>query len=313
MEFLKRNTGLAILGAISMVLAIVLAVSLHHYSGEAADYRAQVEKLEEFFQKLRQARIAVTNENLEAVEKNLDLTEEKLARARELLWRRTRIPVQQASGVECKNILREETLRLRRLLDEQGIEVTQQAADFSFSNILQASALPAADEVPVILKQLAVISEIVRVAAAANVSQIIAVERSLDLGSHQSELYEVMPVQLKVSGHSINIQRFMNALQQDDDFVFYVPFFTMTAEDVASNTASLTQGPPTTAAARGGVFIATGVPPIPGRAPRMDPTELGPQPEVSGPQELEVVELSDVVQAEMRVDFIQFRNPNPTE
>jgi len=307
MDMLKRNLQLAIFGAVALVLAIVLAVLMQRNAAAAADYHEKVNALEAFLQKIRAEKIAVTEQNLETVEANYELIEERLERAREMLWQRTHIPVGQYSGVECKNILREETLRMARNLGAQGVVISPNAAAFSFGGILQADALPRPEEVPVILQQLEIVKELIRIAGNANLTELISVERAMGLNFHREDLYEIMPVNITVRGNALNVQRFLTALQQSSRVVFFVPYSTLTADDIAARIASgqaarTARG--TVAPATPGVPFMEGMPMYP---PGTPPREAAPAREALAPQ---IVELSDMAQATVRIDVIQFRNPN---
>jgi hypothetical protein len=323
MDILKRNIGLVLFGLGSLVLAAIMIFLIQQHRGRAAELEAQVKGQQDFFESLRTGRTAVTDQNLEIVKENMQLTRDKLEDVREELWRRSHIPPREFSGVECKNILRQATLELARQLERAGTGMGTALTDFSFGTILQADTVPREKDVPMILKQLDVVKEVVRLAQGSYISEIVDLQRLYGLRVAETEFYEVMPMSITVIGESRAIRQFLTALQEDANFIFYVPYCTFSADDRAVSEAGRRPVETTTegrvgrrsgapAAGMPGFFPEMGMPYTPPR--RATSPETGEETEAKPlDKATRTVALTDVAKAEIRLDFIQFRNPRTAE
>jgi hypothetical protein len=322
MDMLKRNIGLVIFGAVSLALAAVMLFFIHRHNVKAGELEGLVKSQQEFFDSVRKGEVAVTAENLKIAEANLLLTKTELANLRAELWRRSHIPLREVSGVECKNILRQGTLELLRQLERSGIAIGAGARDFSFGSILQADTVPREKDVPKILKHLDVIQEVVRLAQESYVSEIVNIQRLHGLRVVETDFYTVMPMSVTVTGESRALRKFITQLQKEASYVFYIPYCTLSAEDRAVSEAG-----------RRPVATATETPASPRRAagpdmgmhflePVMPYTQPGARTAPESGEEVKTetldkasrnVVLTDLAKAEIRLDFIQFRNPKTAE
>ncbi len=323
MDVLKRNLGLFAFCLASVVLAMVLLVMTQRHVSQASEYEKQVAELETFFGNLRRLPVSATESNVQVMEANYEQISNRLERVRGILWRRSNIPVRQYTGVECKNILREETLRMRNLLEGHGIVVAPAVSGFSFESILAADALPSQQEVPVILKQLEIVKEIVRLTDVAGVFQLTNLERTMGLQSHAAGMYNVVPFKMTVAGPLRDVKELVTMLQKNSGYVFYVPYCTLLSDDQATREAARrpvasTEKRPAGASREYEMMMMTdpalGMTPRGGRTARPRRGAEAAAAEEAEPAVLEreqrIVDLNENVQAEIRIDFIEFNNPN---
>jgi len=330
MDTIRRNIGLVAFCVVSAILAVVLVVLIQRHAGTAREFEGKVEALQKFFDTIRRSKIAVTEESYETVRGNHDRAEQKLGELREALWRRSRIRVGRSTGVECKNILRDETRQMQAKLAAADVDATR-VSQFSFGGILDAAALPDEEtEVPVILKQLEIMKEIVDLVAQSNVLVFDSVERTLGTRVVKQDYYHVMPLNLSVTGTLWSVKQFATLLQRDTDYLFAVQRVKITGEDLVDSASGRPAAPaaampgPSGAGRRGAQRPEFGIPPemmgFPDGAPRTRPRPTvrrpteEPEAEAEEPRPLtkeeRAIELSQVVRADIRVDFLEFVNPS---
>ena len=242
MNFIKRNKLLVALASVALVVAILLGAMLFKRATAAAEFENKVQQQKKFFQKIKDQKIAVTQKNLKLLDSNVDKTKEQLKQLQTKLWQKTHINTRNLNRVNTKNTLREEVINMRNKLEKRGITVAESASGFSFGNILQGDTLPEEKEVPVILKQVKIINEIVDILAEHYINSVQNIERPFGLKLDKREFFNIIPITLNITGDSKAIRQVVTSLQQDSDYVFVVETIKFTTSNQAKTLMEQSSG-----------------------------------------------------------------------
>lgn len=231
MEILKRNLGLTIFLALSLIVALVLIVFTRQHANAVRKSQAEFEDVKNFVGSLRQQRIAINDDNLETARQNSELADDKLQALREALRQRSQMNVEPMSSVQFKNHLVSTTRDMLRELTQGNVQVADAAKDFSFAETLQASSLPDPQvDVPVLTRQLLMVQELVRLIGQSGIRELIAVQRVAGLGSVELDDYRVTRFEVQVAGPLKSVKQLVTDLQLNAKYYLYVPETTLVAE-----------------------------------------------------------------------------------
>lgn len=325
MSVLKRNIGLFTFCAAAIIAAVVLAVFINNFASEAENFETKVKEQREFFRELKNRAVPINQANLEVLSQNYDLVSNELAGLRAGLHQESQIPVQEVSGVEAKNILTRSARDMRQELEATGILVSEAAASFSFNDILAAEGLPDKEtEVPILMKQLKIIQEIVRLTSDAYVNQVLDIQRPTRLQDAEREFFTVMPFKVEVQGKVSAVKKLVTSLQADAAYLFAVQNLkissannagTLLSEEAGAEWRKMQERRRETGTDRPSVpaFIEEGEyePGMgPGmRGPRGDRPPAENEEATIPPRDARKIGLDNMVRISMRVDFLQFKEP----
>lgn len=239
MDFIKRNLGFLLFLAAALVVPAVLAVLWWQTAAETARFRQQVQEQEKFLDGVRRGQFALNQDNVQVAKRNQALTEEAFREFVRTLTVRYGLPARTGvEPLECVRIVKDQRERMEKELTDPAkkITVSQGARNFSFDAILSSSTPPLAADVPVILKQLQIVGEIVRAAATSpGLREFGGISRPLGLAAADQDLYQVVPLEVSVSGNFKSIQRFVNQLQQRQTAgIFVLRSIELTSRDQAA-------------------------------------------------------------------------------
>ena len=320
MSVLKRNMGLVVFCAAALVAAIGLGIMVQRHAARAAEFEDKVEAQREFFRRLKGRKPPVNKPNLDAITENLRLTEAKLAELKDALWNKSHIPFETAKGyVAIENVF-QATREMETELADAGVVVAESAADFGFGAILKESDdIPDEDtEVPIILKQLKLVREIVRLVASSSrnsrgdmvsMMELVEIDRPQGLRVAQKEFFSVMPFTFVVRGNVTAVKQLVSSLQSDAKYLFTVQYFTVTSGNTAGQLLGVTPGRQTRSARKDG---RTTLPPPafeedyarPSGNVRKDESEDGVVP-----KEERRIGLENQVEVQVTLHFLEFEDP----
>jgi len=236
MNFIKRNIGLVTFCGIAIILAAILGYLLAKHTAAADKLEAKVQEQKDFFATLKRKNIGITSGNLKTLSSNVKTTENQLFQLRRRLWQQTRVQTKELNSIEAKNALRERLINMRNTLEKRGIQVSETASQFSFGTILQADTLPDEEtEVPVILKQIKLVQEIVRLLANSYVDSVDSVQRPFGLHADEREFFDIMPFSLEFSGDSKSVRKFITLLQHESKYLYFIDYLSLSTPNTASN------------------------------------------------------------------------------
>lgn len=325
MSVLKRNIGLVIFSAAALATALVLAVFISNFASEAEDFETKVKEQRKFFRDLKNREVPINQANLEVISQNYDLIRNELGGLRERLHQESLIPVEEVSGVEAKNTLTRSARDMRQKLEATGILVSEAAASFSFNDILAAEGLPDKEtEVPILMKQLKIIQEIVRLTSDAYVNQVLDIQRPMRLQDAEHEFFTVMPFKVEVQGKVNAIKKLVTSLQSDSKYLFAVQNVkissannagTLLSEEATAEWRKMRERRGETGTGRAPVpaFIEEGEyePGMePGRrSPRRNRSQEDGEETMIPTRDARKIGLDNMIRISMRVDFLQFKKP----
>ncbi|MFW6414365.1 MAG: hypothetical protein ACOCZS_03585 [Verrucomicrobiota bacterium] len=235
-NIIKRNLPFVIFCLIALIVIGVLSFLLVAYNGKAVELESQVEEQKNFFRDIRRKDYPVTEEGLELIQENAEVAKNELAELRRGLAETSQIDVESLDSVEAKNRLVDEVDRMTDELEDEGVTLADDAAGMSFSSLLEGDELPDEEtEVPVILKQLQVIEDVVQILAATSVNELQSLERPFGLEMDERNYFSIMPIELSVAGDARSIREFVSALQNDAEYLFFIDNIELTTANTADN------------------------------------------------------------------------------
>lgn len=332
MEYIKNNVGFLLFVVVGIVLAAVLGwfwLKTYQATGTTEN---SVQGQEKIIDQSQSGPFALNQENLLRAQQNRAVTEAAFKDFVRLLAVRYGIPAENASGLDCVRILKEECRLMERELKDPSKDITlgQNMARFSFDSILSSPSIPSPEDVPVILKQMRIVEEVVKMVSKSRLREFQTLLRPLGLKVINKDLYTVVPLEVGVAGGYRAVQDFVNALQQRDALgIFILRSIELTSQDQVGAGGSIAamdaMAPGAAATARGGAF-APGVPGrplpvmpvIPGMprtaapgagAERTASPEAKEQAEIDLDRDHRVVFSPHEVQARILLDFVEFKKP----
>ena len=234
MNFLKNNKIIVVLIAVAVIVAVLLGFMLLKRSAEAAEIQDKVQQQKEFFDKIKSQDIAINEQNRQFLENNVDKTKEQLKQLQTKLWQKTNISTRNLNGIKTKNKLRDDVLNMRNKLEKRGISVSESASGLSFGNILQEDKLPDVEsEVPIILKQLKIVKEIVNILAQSNIDSVQNAARPFGLKLDNRTFFNIVPFKFTITGSSKAIRKVITALQKDSEYIFIADTISFTTPNTS--------------------------------------------------------------------------------
>lgn len=302
MDFIKKKPLLTLSLVIAVLLAAFLAVKIKQASASARESGKEIERLKQFGIKEANAKYSATAENLAISEANLTETQEQLLALQKALYEASHVEFNRnVSNTQCKNQLFEGTAKFVNDLASQGIDVTESSKYFSFASVINAEKLPDEEfEVPVLMKQLRVVGEIVEILKTSQITQLVSLDRLKGVGVAEKKPFKVMPLAMQVRGSSSSVMAFLSQLQKDSNYYFVIRKVTFKSQPPAINGRK--------AGAVGGGTVPSTFPDSPGTGKTSSEGAEGTGPDVPFAEQFEV-QFADIVTADIRFDFVEFKNP----
>ncbi len=315
MDFLKKNLGFTIVMGVALVMAVILAVKLQQTVGRADEAARQVDQLKSFAETEQRAAYSATSDNLEISEANAIKARQEYDRLAMALYARSQVDFNpNVSGIECKNLLIEGVRFLRLQVGRKMPEADYQgAASFSFGEVIASEKLPdRVAEVPVLMKQIEIVKEIVKVILLTDLEKIQDLKRLGGVGTAHQDGFEVMPFSLTVQGRFSAIKDFLTRLQSSSQYFFIVRNVSFSAVEGGLGVrlpamAERVEAPGTTPAGHGRPFE----PAATRRRNEPAPGLPGGPPAVAEIPSRDERRLSygGLAAATIRFDFVEFKNP----
>lgn len=332
MEFIKHNFGFLLFVSVGLILALVLGGAWLQTYTATVSTESGVKEQEKVIDQSQRGSFALNQENLLQAQKNRKVTEDAFKDFLGVLVTRYGIPTETTTGLDCVRVLKEQCRLMERDLKDPAKDITlgQNTAKFSFDSILSSPSIPSAEDVPVILKQMRIVEEVVKVAGKSRLREFQSISRPLGLKVINKDLCTVVPLEVSVAGGYKAIQDFVNALQQREALgIFILRSIDLTSQDQVGAGGSIAamdaMAPGAAPAGRPGAFEPGGIgrptpmmPFGPG-VPRTPATGAGTEKtapvEVKGSTDIllekdqRVVFSPHELQARILVDFVEFKNP----
>ncbi|OGV75411.1 MAG: hypothetical protein A3K19_12805 [Lentisphaerae bacterium RIFOXYB12_FULL_65_16] len=348
MDFLKKNIGLIIYTVVCLALSGLIITGIRRAATTASESKKKVARQSEFFERIKSNEYAINRANREAAGDNQTMVEAKFHDLRQWLAQNYSIAMDPPpTSVECVTILQEEIRRMKKDTEDKEIAVGAQCQFFSFDSQATSSVLPPVEDIPLILRQIKVVKEVVRIVglslAGTKPAELTSIHRALGLKTQEADLYTITPVDITIVAPMLQIQDLINRFHKESQYLFFLRNITLVSRDQAPNGVAVgfdsVFGARATTPAAGGapgpmemgmggppeMFGMPGaggppgaVPPRGGRPGARTPAPAAPTsaaPAVAGPDlaaltKNELVIFGDVVyQADLRLDLVEFREP----
>lgn len=215
MELLKRNIGFLLYIIVAIAAAVLLVLMWLKGRTDGEELRKKVKSQQDFFNEVRRISYSLDATNEKIAADNRLLAEQLFKGLANGLADTYNLPVEAASGVECKRKVLDMCRRFRRELDTNNVTPPADPA-FSFDTIVKATTLPLSSDIPLILKQLRLVEAIVTLVAKSGITNFKQLARQQGLKGLERDLYVLYPVELQVDGDFAAINHLINLLQQQD-------------------------------------------------------------------------------------------------
>lgn len=306
MDFIKKKPIMTLSLVIAVLAAAFLAVKIKSASDSARESGEDIERLKKFGMEEARAKYSATEGNLTRSEENVKKTQQQLLNLRTALYEASHVEFNgQVTNTQCKNRLFEETSKLVEELESEVVFVNESSKHLSFESVINANQLPDEElEVPVLMKQLEIIREVTDLIKKSQITRLVSLTRPSGVGVAKKDEFQVMPLSMQVVGSSSSVKELLTRLQKDSKYYFIVRNITFKA-------AKATIGD-------GKRLVALG-------RPTGDLTPLFPNNNVKGAEGENIpeaerpyaeqfqVRFPDLVTADIRFDFVEFKNPAPVE
>lgn len=261
MEFVKRNLGFLATVVVFLILTVVVAVLWQSANRRGQMIEVKVGEQKAFMADIRREKFALNQHNQDLAARNYQTTQKEFTAFLRALASQYGIPEENGvNGLDTLRLIKEECLRMEQELADKSVQLAPDTAFFSFGDIARSTALPQAEDVPFILRNLRVVSEIVRVCGRSGITEFRGISLPAGLKPIDKDLYTVTPVQLTVDGSYKSIQRLVNQLQREAKVIVLVRSLDLEAGDQTPMAAAAPGAP---AAATRRTATSAGLPGMP--------------------------------------------------
>gem|GEM_PF-2204591 len=244
MDFVKKNLGLIGFALLCLVLSGLLVYTIVRSAKSASDYAKKVAEQEKFLQKVAGYDYALNEATLADARLQAQQAQDRFDKLRDFLALTYSLPDEAPpTQLECLRALKRQVQEMHTYLKKRVAEsgdkahavyVGQNSTYFSFDDVALAETLPARRDVPVIMRSLAAVWDIVRLVGIAQVAELSAISRPLGLRSlDQDPLYNAIPFEIVLSGTLDQVQRFINLMHTQASYVFFLRSVELLGEDQA--------------------------------------------------------------------------------
>lgn len=243
MNFIKRNIGFIILVGVALSSAAFLGFSWYQIWADTDEIRKKVKGQQDFFEQVKRIPYSLNQANEKITEGNRALADAQLKGLITMLATKYGIPAEAAGQVECKRIVLDVLRKLKKDLAEKNVAGQGDSSGFSFDSIARSTTLPPIAEVPMILKNLRIVEEAIRLIGKAGLSDLRTITRQQGLKGLDRDLYTLYPLELSVAGNFTTINRFVNMLQRESKGLFVVRSVSLESRDQAAGGVVATVAP----------------------------------------------------------------------
>ena len=236
MEMIKKNIGFVVISLICFLLIGFFVMKCRNTNEKLIVSKGEYEKMLNYLDGVGKKKIKLTDENLKIAKQNSSITTDGINRVHKTLMERFKIkynvPIDSASALrELKDAIHQMQVQL----EENGVKYNPNLEYFSFGGIARSATLPLKDDLPYIFRQLTIVQEVVKVAIDSKVITINDIRRPLNLKVHEEGDYTVTPIEVTVTATLENGQAFVNAMSNQENFLFILRTIEIKAPDVTSS------------------------------------------------------------------------------
>lgn len=236
MDTIKKNWGFIVISLVCFVLVALMLIKCKGTSEKLNTSKSEYEKKLNYLDGVGKKQLKLTDENAKIAQINSDKTTKSIDKVHKDLMDNYVIKYEAPKDpTSALRELREAIQHLQTTLEEKEIGVDGKLQYFSFDSIAKSSSLPPKADLPPIFRQLAIVKEIVKVAIDSKVLAINDISRPLGLKVQEEADYTITPVEVTVTATPENGQRFVNAMSNQENFLFVLRTIEIKAPDVTSD------------------------------------------------------------------------------
>ena len=235
MDTIKKNWGFIV---ISLVFLIIIAFMVMKCSGtndKLKNSKGEYEKKLSYLDGVGKKQLKLTEENVKIAQKNSEVTNNGISTVHKTLMERFKLD-NKVPGDAARSliVLKEAILQMQKQLEENEIALDGKVEYFSFDSIAKSATLPPDKDLPLIFRQLTLVKEIVKVAIESKVASIDEIKRPMNLSAQEEADYTITPIEITVTASPENGQNFVNAMSNQENFLFFLRTIEINAPDAAT-------------------------------------------------------------------------------
>ncbi len=235
MDFVKKNLGLLICGAVSFILACVLMFFMFKTAGHMKKQNQKVTEQMTFFERVAQEGYKLTAakgaelENLLQAKKNYEEAEQFYRSNRDFLA--TNYSIEPELPVTSPDALKQINEKVRQMTDfvlKKDINFPALAKEFMA--IVARGSVSSTEFAPV-FRQLLIYEYLLQKIAEAGIKEIRQLEWPLNFAVQEEDIYTITPIWISMDCELEVAQIFLNQMMNDRKMLFYIKNVTLVAPE----------------------------------------------------------------------------------
>jgi hypothetical protein len=231
MNFLKKNWGFLLFGTLALAAIITLLCFCISTSSQLNQARTQEETFEKNISAIASKNTRLTQDNIDRAEKNAKSMQEKQETMKQEFIDTFNIKSDPPKIVlDAFAQLRRELVEMDAFAEKQGIYIPGNGT-FTFASIVNATQPPAAQDLPDIFRNLAIVKTILQIAAQSDIKEIDDIVRLAGLQAQSDSFFLYTPIEVTVTAPPDVVQRFVNAMAMCPNMLFVLQSVKVTSND----------------------------------------------------------------------------------
>lgn len=235
MDFVKKNLGLLICGAVSFILACLLMVFMFKTAGQMKKQNQKVTEQMTFFERVAQEGYKLTAakgaelENLLQAKNNFEEAEQFYRSNRDFLSKNYSIePELPLTSPDALKLINEKVRQMTDFVLKNNINFPGLAKEFT--EIVALGSISSSEFAPV-FRQLQIYDHLIRIIASAGIKEIRQLEWPLGFAVQEEDIYTITPVRISLDCEYEIAQNFLNQMMNDRKMLFYIKNVTLSAPE----------------------------------------------------------------------------------
>lgn len=235
MDFVKKNLGLLICGAVSLILVCVLMVFMSKTAAQMKKHNQKVTEQMTFFERVAQEGYKLTAskgaelENLLQAKKNHEDAEQFYRGSRDFLA--NNYSIEPELPLTSPDALKQINEKIRQMTDfvlKNDINFPGLAKEFMA--IVARGSINSSEFAPV-FRQLLIYDYLIRKMAEAGIKEVRQLEWPLGFAVQEEDIYSVTPIWVSLDCELSVAQNFLNQMTTDRKMLFYIKNVTWDAPE----------------------------------------------------------------------------------
>lgn len=235
MDSIKKNWGFIAISLVCFVLIIFMVMKCSGTNEKLSVSKSEYDKKLTYLDGVGKKQLKLTDENVKIARHNSDVTSKSISSVHKTLMQRFKLNYKvPGDGASALRELKEAILQMQKQLDEKEIFCDGKVEYFSFDSIAKSATLPTKDDLPLIFRQLTIVKQIVKVAIESKVISIDEIRRPMNLRVQEEADYTITPIEITVTASLENGQNFVNAMSNQENYLFFLRTIEISAPDVVT-------------------------------------------------------------------------------